>query len=252
MRDVGLDSRGHATTSPSRPANRRSWTGISQLMRAPRADMADTLTEEVIAEAMARAEKVACRPGNQRCYAFPSPIEVARASRTPKEDRSQQRARELGRLARSAALRGHPARDDCGVERTEALVPRWSAPSAVKPASRSPGHDRGRVRRGGRSRRWRSCHAAVASAATADRPVAGQRDAGFLVTEQQTQQMGQCCLPELASHGRSWRGSGEGSTHRQQSWFGARPRGVPGTTRHGHAGGEDWDVRAMDASGRRP
>jgi hypothetical protein len=35
--------------------------------------MADTLTQEVIAEAMARAEKVACRPGDQRCYAFPNP-----------------------------------------------------------------------------------------------------------------------------------------------------------------------------------
>jgi hypothetical protein len=35
--------------------------------------MQEHLTQEVIAEAMARAEKVACRPGDQRCYAFPNP-----------------------------------------------------------------------------------------------------------------------------------------------------------------------------------
>jgi hypothetical protein len=42
------------------------------------------LTEERIAEAMARAEKVACRPGDDRCYPLPYGLEEARASCTPK------------------------------------------------------------------------------------------------------------------------------------------------------------------------
>jgi hypothetical protein len=47
-------------------------------------DQAAELTEERIAEAMARAERVACRPGEGRCYALPDPVEHARASCTPK------------------------------------------------------------------------------------------------------------------------------------------------------------------------
>ena len=47
-------------------------------------DRAAELTEDVIAEAMARAERVACRPGEGRCYALPDPVEHARASCTPK------------------------------------------------------------------------------------------------------------------------------------------------------------------------
>jgi hypothetical protein len=42
------------------------------------------LTDEQIAEAMARAEKVACRPGDDRCYPLPYGVEDARASCTPK------------------------------------------------------------------------------------------------------------------------------------------------------------------------
>jgi hypothetical protein len=42
------------------------------------------LAEERIAEATARAEKVACRPGDDRCLAFPDPVAEARASCTPK------------------------------------------------------------------------------------------------------------------------------------------------------------------------
>ena len=38
----------------------------------------------MIAEAMARAEKVACRPGEGRCYALPDSVEIARATCTPK------------------------------------------------------------------------------------------------------------------------------------------------------------------------
>jgi hypothetical protein len=45
--------------------------------------MRPELTEELIAEGMARAEKVACYPGNDRCYAFPYPVAEARASCTP-------------------------------------------------------------------------------------------------------------------------------------------------------------------------
>jgi hypothetical protein len=39
--------------------------------------MADALTEDMITEGMARAEKVACRPGDDRCYPFPDPLETA-------------------------------------------------------------------------------------------------------------------------------------------------------------------------------
>jgi hypothetical protein len=33
---------------------------------------------------MARAEKVACRPDDDRCYPFPDPLDAARATCTPK------------------------------------------------------------------------------------------------------------------------------------------------------------------------
>jgi hypothetical protein len=46
--------------------------------------MADTLTQEMVADAMARAEKVACSPGDHRCDSFPDPLDEARASCTPK------------------------------------------------------------------------------------------------------------------------------------------------------------------------
>ncbi len=46
--------------------------------------MAPELTEERIAEAMARAERVACRPGDDRCYPLPYAAEEARKTCTPK------------------------------------------------------------------------------------------------------------------------------------------------------------------------
>ncbi len=46
--------------------------------------MAENLTQEMIEEGMARAEKVACRPGDARCYPLPYGVEDARASCTPK------------------------------------------------------------------------------------------------------------------------------------------------------------------------
>ena len=42
------------------------------------------LTEELIAEAMSRAEKVACASGNARCFALPDPMAEARKTCTPK------------------------------------------------------------------------------------------------------------------------------------------------------------------------
>jgi hypothetical protein len=42
------------------------------------------LTEELIAEAMARAEKVACTPGDQRCLPLPYDVVGALATCTPK------------------------------------------------------------------------------------------------------------------------------------------------------------------------
>jgi hypothetical protein len=46
--------------------------------------MTRELTEDVIAEATARAERVACQPGDDRCYAFPHRLVDARASCTSK------------------------------------------------------------------------------------------------------------------------------------------------------------------------
>ena len=37
----------------------------------------------MIAEAMARAEQVACRPGDQRCWLMPSDVASALTTRTP-------------------------------------------------------------------------------------------------------------------------------------------------------------------------
>jgi hypothetical protein len=46
--------------------------------------MADKLTVEMIAEAMARAEMIACSPGDHRCYPLSHLLEDAHASCTPK------------------------------------------------------------------------------------------------------------------------------------------------------------------------
>jgi hypothetical protein len=46
--------------------------------------MTSELGEEMIAEAMVRAEKVACRPGDDRCYPFPDPVAEAQVSCTSK------------------------------------------------------------------------------------------------------------------------------------------------------------------------
>jgi hypothetical protein len=46
--------------------------------------MPDKVTQEMIEEGMARAQKVACAPGNDRCYPFPDRIADVRASCTPK------------------------------------------------------------------------------------------------------------------------------------------------------------------------
>ena len=46
--------------------------------------MPDTLTEQMIADAMARAEKLACAPGDTRCLPLPDDIQGAESTRTPK------------------------------------------------------------------------------------------------------------------------------------------------------------------------
>jgi hypothetical protein len=46
--------------------------------------MDDRLTQEMIDEGMARAEKVACRPGDVRCYPLPYDVASARQTCTPK------------------------------------------------------------------------------------------------------------------------------------------------------------------------
>jgi hypothetical protein len=46
--------------------------------------MSRELTEEQIAAAMARAEKVACAPGDQRCLPLPYDVDSARATCTSK------------------------------------------------------------------------------------------------------------------------------------------------------------------------
>jgi hypothetical protein len=46
--------------------------------------MKPEVTEERIAEAMARAEKLACRPGDGRSYPLPYSVKDAGASCTPK------------------------------------------------------------------------------------------------------------------------------------------------------------------------
>ena len=45
--------------------------------------MADKLTAALIAEGMARAEKVACAQGNARCFALPDPLAEVRTTGTP-------------------------------------------------------------------------------------------------------------------------------------------------------------------------
>ena len=41
------------------------------------------LTQEMIEDGMARAEKVACAPGDDRCYPFPDRLAEARKTCTP-------------------------------------------------------------------------------------------------------------------------------------------------------------------------
>ena len=46
--------------------------------------MADKLTEAMIAEGMARAEKAVCGSGHSRCFALPDPLAEARKTCNPK------------------------------------------------------------------------------------------------------------------------------------------------------------------------
>jgi hypothetical protein len=42
------------------------------------------LTQAMIDDGMARAERAACTPGDGRCYVFPDPLDEARQTCTPK------------------------------------------------------------------------------------------------------------------------------------------------------------------------
>jgi hypothetical protein len=50
-------------------------------MTAP--SLAPILSDEVIAEAMSRAERELCAPGDPRCYGFPYAVEDALGTMTP-------------------------------------------------------------------------------------------------------------------------------------------------------------------------
>ena len=49
--------------------------------------MADKVTQELIEDGMARAEKVACRPGDHWCYPFANRLEDAQSGCMPKDRR---------------------------------------------------------------------------------------------------------------------------------------------------------------------
>ena len=52
-------------------------------MTTNRTDPEPPITDELIAEGMARADRVVCGDGVTRCYAFSHPVEEVEASRTP-------------------------------------------------------------------------------------------------------------------------------------------------------------------------
>jgi hypothetical protein len=82
--DIGLEIRGQANAKASKPANDRNWIGISHVIQPSNADMADKLTQEIIDEGMARAEKGACRPDDDCCDALPDDVTSAHQTCTPK------------------------------------------------------------------------------------------------------------------------------------------------------------------------
>ena len=53
-------------------------------INASEQETVSNLTDEMITEAMARAEKVACLPGDQRCLPLPYDVESAQQTCTPK------------------------------------------------------------------------------------------------------------------------------------------------------------------------
>src|SRR5688572_26352028 len=95
--------------------------------------MADPeLTDELIAEAMARAETVECRPGDDRCYPFPDPVADARASCTPKGwCRIGWIEGNTGRDSWDVCSTCTLARVGCGVGQTEASCPLQASRSAM-------------------------------------------------------------------------------------------------------------------------
>ena len=72
------DERERASDGEQRGWQQRRHRGMLPRMTSP------VLTQEKRDDAMARAEQVACAPGDSRCYAFPDPLDDARATCTPK------------------------------------------------------------------------------------------------------------------------------------------------------------------------
>src|SRR5687767_6509843 len=87
--------------------------------------MADPeLTDELIAEAMARAETVECRPGDDRCSPFPDPATDAPASRTQEgRCRSGGNEKSTGRGSWDVCSACALAMVACGVGQTEPSCP---------------------------------------------------------------------------------------------------------------------------------
>jgi hypothetical protein len=63
-----------------RPADLLTTVARFALGGHPIADMADMMTQELVADGTDRAETVACAPGDDRCYSFRGRIEDVQAS----------------------------------------------------------------------------------------------------------------------------------------------------------------------------
>ena len=91
--------------------------------------MAELVTQEMIAEGMARAEKGACSPGDDRCYLLPDPLDEVRASCTPMGRCRIAGAPEgalwptRGAIVGTSGSMGTPARGGCGARRGERTAP---------------------------------------------------------------------------------------------------------------------------------
>jgi hypothetical protein len=91
--------------------------GLRRVVTTPGAPA--ELTEERIAEAMARDEKVACTPGDQRCLPLPYDVEGARRTCTAKERcKVGWIVADASRQARDVWLDLHTGKSACGADAT--------------------------------------------------------------------------------------------------------------------------------------